>query len=107
MLERMSPFARATGVGILRQWPNLSRQHDAAEFLAFLLSLARPDEFNGQWQARFSDAQGVHGQDFGAAFYPAPMFLYGHALQSCIEAWHSHAFLHAFLEQIAAIHSDG
>ena len=82
---------------VLQAWPNLQRQQDAGEFLAFLLARASPSAYAGMWSARRAESTGVQVLDAGTLQAPLPIALHGTSLQDCIDNWERQRNIHAIV----------
>ena len=92
-LLSLMPWQQAT-----LSWTHVHRQHDAAEFMHFLLGYSQPAAFCGRWEARISrddSSQGFELRDSGDCFAPIVVDISGGSLQHCIYHWHIHGQLHA------------
>ena len=92
-LLSLMPWQQAT-----LSWTHVHRQHDAAEFMQFLLGYSQPVAFCGRWEARISrddSSQGFELRDSGGCFAPIVVDISGGSLQHCIYHWHIHGQLHA------------
>ena len=52
-------------LAVFAAWPQAHEQHDAAEFSAHFLHLARPRAFSGTWTARLAQGDTVRVTDTG------------------------------------------
>ena len=80
---------------LLRDWPEVSIQHDAAEFFAYLVARAVPVAWDGEWQSREQRHADVRVLDRGSTFQPVLVPLAGDSLQCCWDAWERQAAIHA------------
>ncbi|CAE7211775.1 SPBC119.03 [Symbiodinium necroappetens] len=80
---------------LLRDWAEVTIQHDAAEFFAYLVARAVPVAWDGEWQSRELRRAVVHVLDRGSTFQPVLVPLAGDSLQSCWDSWERQAAIHA------------
>ena len=79
----------------LRGWPELRRQHDVAEFWAYLLAIAQPSGMAGTWESRENRGGEAHVHDSAMLWTPIPMDLPATGLQSLVEGWSAQHYTHA------------
>ena len=76
-------------VALTQTWRRPQNQHDAGEFLTFLLRLLQPSCMQGCWQARIQDP---HVRIYDSGILGAPIMLDipegSNCLQDCVNAWH-------------------
>ena len=92
-LLSLMPWQQAT-----TGWRQIHRQHDAAEFVHFLLGYSKPAAYRGQWEARISrddSPVGFELRDSGDCCAPLAIGITGRTLQHCIVHWHIHGQVHA------------
>ena len=74
-------------------WQNLTRQHDAGEYLQHVLQLAKPQAYHGTWESRLTNPHTI--ADSGYLTAPVRLHLGGPTLQSLITMWHQQYAVHA------------
>ena len=82
-------------LAVFADWPQAHEQHDAAEFSAHFLSLARPGVFSGTWNARLAQGDTVRVTDMGTLLLPLKLDRLESTLQSCLDVWEGQASVHA------------
>ena len=85
----------------LSQWQNVHQQQDVSEFASFLLDFARPEAYQGHWEARLiheGSPPTIRILDSGACFSPIVIDLTGPTLQRCVYSWHTQANTHALAQ---------
>ena len=86
---------------LLHNWGNPQMQHDAAEFLAFLLSKLQASTFTWSWEARIGNESDTDSEvaDRGNSQQAITLDLPGqegpYDLQLLLNAWHEQAHTHA------------
>ena len=86
---------------LLHNWGNPQLQHDAAEFLAFLLSKLQASTFTWSWEARIGNESDTDSEvaDRGNSQQAITLDLPGqegpYDLQLLLNAWHEQAHTHA------------
>ena len=86
---------------LLHNWGNPQMQHDAAEFLAFLLSKLQANTFTWGWEARIGNESDTASEvaDRGNSQQAITLDLPGqegpYDLQLLLNAWHEQAHTHA------------
>ena len=99
--QRQANLARmTTWRAIFAGWPNIGDQHDAVEFLGHFLQYSRPMCWDGEWQARGVNDDGMpHVQYRESTFEAISLVLADgpgpHSLQELVNAWHAQADVHA------------
>ena len=73
---------------MLAGWEQLHRQHDAAEFMTFVIGKSEPEAFRGGWQSRLQEDGSDLVVDSGTCFAPISIEVTGRSLQHCIYDWH-------------------
>ena len=82
-------------LAVFAAWPQAHEQHDAAEFSAHFLHLARPRAFSGTWNARLAQGDTVRVTNTGTLLLPLKLDRLESTLQSCLDAWEGQAHVHA------------
>ena len=82
-------------LAVFANWPQAHEQHDAAEFGAHFLHLARPRIFSGAWNARIAQGDTIRVTDMGPLLLPLKLDRLESTLQSCLDAWEGQAQVHA------------
>ncbi|CAE7698020.1 unnamed protein product [Symbiodinium necroappetens] len=99
--QRQANLVRmTTWRAIFAGWPSIGEQHDAIEFLGHFLQFARPMCWDGEWQARTVDDDGMPHVQYRESTLQAISLVLAegsgpHSLQELVNAWHAQADVHA------------
>ena len=99
--QRQANLVRmTTWRAIFAGWPSIGEQHDAIEFLGHFLQFARPMCWDGEWQARTVDDDGMPHVQYRESTLQAISLVLAegsgpHSIQELVNAWHAQADVHA------------